>query len=173
MQAIKWPLELSKELTIVNAEFKKLIESFSDNQFFKSPKTDMWSAAEIAEHVILSDHEMYKSVTGRTSETERAPDLYTDQLKAVFLNFDSKMKSPDFIIPKGKFKTKHATLKAFDEVVMKLQDAANNLDLSKTCEEIVVQEFKGSTRLEVLYFTVVHTQRHAHQMNKLAAIINT
>jgi hypothetical protein len=164
-------MSLLSEFRKVNSQFGETLKGFNESQLFVMPPDGGWSAALVAEHVIASDRSMVDLINGESVAMERAPDENIPALKKMFLDFNKKMRSPEFVVPHGIFKTKHEVVTTFESVVRDLQALTNTLDLSRTCLQNKVPEFKGSTRLELVYFTIVHTQRHLHQLGKIAGTI--
>ena len=53
----------------------------------------------------------------------------------------------------------------------KLIEAARTLDLSLTCIDFEIPTFGLFTRLEFVWFYIVHTQRHTFQLQKIAGVL--
>ena len=82
----------------------------------------------------------------------------------MFLNFETKFKSPEFIVPEKKKYDKDEVMKAIGASINKLKYARNEVNLS---EIINLPIFGEITKLELLYFVLYHTQRHIHQLKKI------
>jgi len=108
-----------------------------------------------------------KTINGSVAETERAPDALKDKIKASFLDFTIKMKSPDFIIPADKNYKKDELLKILENFRLKINLAIETLDLTKTCLAFELPVLGFLTRLEAIYFILFHTQRHIHQLKNI------
>ncbi|MBT1703785.1 DinB family protein [Chryseosolibacter indicus] len=163
--------EVLSEFIKVNADFNNTLNMFEEEQLFMSPQPGSWSAAEVAEHVVLSDQGMYRFITGNSVPTKRKPDAHVNEIREMFLDFSFKMNSPEFIIPKGIFTSKKEIDGNLGEIVAMLTKQIGSIDLTQTCLDIDIPEFKESTRLEIVHFLIVHTQRHHHQLQKIEAII--
>jgi hypothetical protein len=81
---------------------------------------------------------------------------------------DIKMQSPDFIYPSDKKYGKQQLVDMINDKFNKLLEAAKTLDLSATCLAFEVPGFGAFTRLEFVWFYIVHTQRHIFQLRKIA-----
>src|ERR1700753_1266909 len=81
------------------AELVQLARSFTDHQINTVPFENSWTAAQVIDHVTKSNTPIWQSVSGEGVSTDRDPAQAEPHIKAQFLNFDVKMKSPDFILP--------------------------------------------------------------------------
>src|SRR5690349_21160683 len=80
-------------------ELLKLISSFSETQINDIPSPGSWSAAQVAEHLTRSNVAIIKSLKKEGRSPGRAPDAGVQGLRDTFLNFDHKLRSPEFILP--------------------------------------------------------------------------
>ncbi len=94
--------ELQSHVNKTFTELAEIISSFNEDQINLIPFEGSWTAGQVAEHILLSVSGFEKTINGSVAETERAPDALKDKIKASFLDFTIKMKSPDFIIPAEK-----------------------------------------------------------------------
>jgi hypothetical protein len=115
MRIFVYVIELAQSVTVMNIlpdliqthkDFLNTLNSFTEQQVFFSPE-GKWNAAQIVEHVILSDKAVVRWLTGLKKSTTRSVDKNIPSLKSLFLNFDIAMKSPIFILPQGTLKNKH------------------------------------------------------------------
>ncbi len=84
--------DINKTFTV----FAEIISSFNKDQFNLIPFEGSWTAGEVAEHIILSVSGFEKTMNGPVAETGRAPDALNEKIKAIFLDFTTKMKSAGF-----------------------------------------------------------------------------
>ena len=103
---------------------------------------------------------------GPVKKTSRPPDGRIEDLKSVFLDFNLKMKSPDFIIPEKKDYHRSQLQDDFKKTASQLKEAVKTLDLSEICVDTpsVLGEL---TRLELISFIILHTKRHTHQLENI------
>src|ERR1700744_1306823 len=80
-------------------DFTETLAAFDDDEFNEIPYDGSWTPGQVGQHIILSVTFFTGLLAGPDTETERLPDLHVDILKTIFLNFDHKLQSPDFIIP--------------------------------------------------------------------------
>ena len=90
-------------------------------------------------------------------------------MKKIFLDFSTKFESPDFIIPAKIFYHKEEIIRNVKTSFAQLNKISNTVDLS---EAIVDPALGEITKLEMLHFAIYHTQRHIHQLTKIAAVYN-
>lgn len=145
--------------------------------FALTPVTDLdrvpfegsWTAAQLAEHIVLSLSSGISLINGDTQATDRAPDKYVKDVKDLFLNFDLKFKSAPIITPEDKDYDKEALTGELRSRFNNLINLAQTKDLTDTC---LAAEFKGIgylTGLEWAYQQVYHTQRHIQQLKDIQA----
>lgn len=158
--------DLITELESTKANLLAVISSIPQEQFNTVPFEGSWTAAQVCDHVLkaIGDGIFY----GKTKPTERAPDERIKTLADIFLNFETKLQSPDFILPTDKPLNKHVVLTDMESSFDKLITAAQTLDLTATCLDFEMPVMGQLTRLEFLWFYVFHSQRHTHQLNKIA-----
>ena len=157
------------ELQGTKEGLKQAISSISEEDFNEVPFADSWTPAQVAEHVLkgVGVDVLY----GHTQPTDRNPGENTAQLEGIFLNFDTKMKSPQSILPSGVPHKKAEMLHEIDAKWDKLTDAVNTLDLSLTCTDFEFPGIGYLTRLEYVVLFNVHTQRHTHQLKNIAGVL--
>jgi uncharacterized damage-inducible protein DinB len=163
------PREMLQEFETATAEYINVASSFSQEQFNAVPYEGCWSAAQVTDHLFKSDNGILKALYGPTQTTERAPDENVPGIKKTFLDFTTKLSSPDFIIPDNVSHDKDSLISAFKSVRELLGKAIKTLDLSALCSMPVLGEL---TRLELIAFVIYHTQRHTHQVTKIGNLVN-
>src|SRR6266480_647100 len=89
--------ELIKQFDETESELLKVVSSFSEEQLNAVPFKGSWTAGQVTEHLLKSKSGIPKLFSGATKPTEREPDEKVDIIKSIFLDFNSKFKSPDFV----------------------------------------------------------------------------
>lgn len=142
------------------------IYSFSESNIDKVPFKDSWTAGQVLEHIdkAIGPGILY----GKTQKVNREPGEKVQQIKAVFLDFDSKMKSPDFILPTEEKHSRQALLESLTRKLDALFTATETLDMNEECLDFEVPGFGKFTRLEWIWFYLVHTQRHVQQLKNIS-----
>jgi hypothetical protein len=130
------------------------------------PFEGSWTAAQVTEHMLKAVG--IEVLYGKTQATSRDPAEKIKATSDLFLNMDIKMQSPDFIYPSDKKYEKQELLDMVTDKFTKLIEAARTLDLSLTCMDFEIPTFGLFTRLEFVWFYIVHTQRHTFQLQKIA-----
>jgi hypothetical protein len=89
-------------------------------------------------------------------------------IQKMFLDFSTKMVSPDFVRPSDTPKNKAALLQALQKTMSGIQSAAATLDLTATCMGFEFPGIGNLTRSEWVAFLLAHVLRHTHQLNRIA-----
>lgn len=158
--------ELVTEIDNVIAALRKAITVFTPGDFNTIPFKDSWTPAQVAGHLqkAVDPGILY----GNVKTVNRDPAAKINNAKRVFLDFSIKMQSPDFIIPSAEPRTQDEMLDILVQIWNRMKVAAQNLDLSVTCTDFEIPGFGEFTRLEWIWFYIFHTQRHIHQLRKIA-----
>ncbi|MEJ5996368.1 DinB family protein [Pedobacter sp. Du54] len=155
-------------------EFEKTFSSlentitlFNNEDFNTIPFEESWTPAQVVQHILLSIENFPSVLTGKTEETNRPIDKFIPTLKDIFLNFQTKMKSPDFIKPTLKDYDLDEQLTKIQHVSAEIKRAIEKEDLSRTCLGFQFPSLGLITGLESVYFIIFHTQRHTHQLTEI------
>lgn len=160
--------DLSDAFDLVSEELLNVLLAFDQQQINTIPFTGGWTAAQVGEHLFKSDSGVLRSLYGPVKETERAPDEHVDIINSQFLDFSTKLKSPDFILPADIEHDKEILISALKSTRELLAKAIRSLDLSMTCTEPQMAAIVGEwTRQEFVTFVIAHTQRHIHQLKQI------
>lgn len=146
---------------------EQLIAQFGPESFNEIPFEGSWTAGQCVQHIKLSAGTIISVLEGNVADTSRDPAEKLPVISEVFLNFETKMKSPDFIDPEMKIYDAERFAAFFAKFKPELHEAANRLDLTKTCLDFEVPSMGKMTRLEWIAFVLFHTQRHTHQLQKI------
>lgn len=150
----------------VTDELISILSSFSPEDINKKPFEGAWSAAQVGEHLYKS-YGVVDILKAPVKKTDRAPDQNIESIKNMFLNFDVKMRSPEFIIPSAGTIEKEVLINSLKERTSKIVEISEPLELSETCVGFSIPGSDAFTRLEWLHFILFHTQRHIHQLKKI------
>ncbi len=146
---------------------------FNAEEFNEVPFKDSWTPAQVVQHVILANGNFAAVLRGTTKETTKAVDENIAKLKAIFLNFELKMKSPEFILPNAEHHGQEEQLNIIKGIKNDCIKAIEELDLTETCLDFELPTFGFLTRLEAIYFVIFHTQRHTRQLQEIAKFLNS
>ena len=159
--------QLKKDIKNTNEELIKAISSFADEQFNKIPFEGSWTGGETAEHIAISDTGTTRILNDKTAKTEREPEKNIEMLKKIMLDFNSKMKNPDFNTPSNGTHDKEKLIAQFKSNEEKQLEAIDSLDLTETCVSFPLPNLGELTRIEWLHFNMYHKQRHTHQLKNI------
>ena len=163
--------EILNEMTSTTDKLLQTISAFPAEKFNTIPFEGSWTAAQVSDHILKSVSGIQEMLYTTTKPTSRPPDEKVESIKAIFLDFNIKMKSPDFVLPRNTPIEKEKMLAAWENTKAKITEAIKTLDLSATC---TVFELPGSgefTRSEWVWFAIYHTQRHTHQLKNIYDIL--
>lgn len=147
--------------------FQNLISSFNETQLNQVPFEGSWTPAQVAQHIIMANSGFGDVLNGPVKDTSRAPGELKEKIKKDFLNFEIKMKSPDFILPKMKAYDRERQLSALEGIKNDISSVIPALDLTQTCLAFELPVYGHLTRLEAIWFVIYHTQRHAQQLRNI------
>lgn len=118
--------------------------------------------------MIISNSGFIEMMNGPVKETKRNPDQFVEEIKSDFLDFSTKMESPDSIKPPVDNYDKKELLDSLTDIREESDRAVKTADLTKTCILFQLPEFEYLTRLEAAHFMLYHTQRHIHQLKNMS-----
>lgn len=153
------------------SNFQELISSFNEKQINQVPFEGSWTVGQVAQHIIMANSGFVEVLNGLVKDSNRDADMQISGIRDIFLNFDTKFESPDFILPLLKDYDRGRLLKALEMIKVNITKVIDELDLSKVCVSFELPGFGYLTRLEAIHFVIYHTQRHAHQLSNIKAKI--
>jgi hypothetical protein len=149
-------------------EFVQLVSSFNDEEINATPYAGSWTAAQVAEHVTLSNIDIIKQLSAAGKKCEREPDAGVEKIRSIFLNFTRKLNSPDFILPTKNIYKRETAIRDLQQSVDQLNQVAETEDPFEIIHHRIFGEI---TRIETIYFVIYHTQRHCHQLRKIQKFV--
>jgi len=148
-----------------------IISAFNSRTFNQPIEASGWTAGQVTDHITKAS-DIAALLEGNVKPADRDPDALSEGIAQMFLDFTIKMESPDFIIPgNGPFDPQQS-INTLSQIWPTLQQKAAKLDLSLLCLDFEMPVNGALTRQEWLSFIIVHTQRHIHQLRKIAAELN-
>ncbi|MBT1707194.1 DinB family protein [Fulvivirgaceae bacterium PWU5] len=162
-------VSLTKRITEVLDDFCETLSKFTDAQLNQAPSEGGWNAGQVAEHISISIEAL---PDGHTAEANRFIDEKVIPINDVFLDFEAKYESPEFVLPKQVTHDKAALIKTLRDLAEKHAKAATDLDLTVLCMDFEFPTLGYMTRYEWLNFFVVHTQRHLRQLKNIYRSLN-
>src|SRR5215472_4465585 len=147
--------ELFQSLDGTTSEFFELVSSFGEQEMNTKPLHGGWTPAQVAEHVTRSNNNIIHEMSKEGRACEREPDLGVERIKSIFLNFEKKLNSPEFILPTKETYERKAVIHELKASIDQLMEVAKAKDPFQIIHHAI---FGDVTRLETLYFVVYHTQ---------------
>lgn len=152
-------------------ELQQTLVPFDQQLLNTVPFEGSWTAAQVVSHVQQSQSLVAGLLYGKTHRAERNPEEKIQVVKKIFLDFSTKLKSPDLILPPGEAQDKEKLLSHLETTAIKITAAIETLPLSEICEEFALPAIGEMTRMEWMYFVIYHTQRHIHQLENISKIL--
>src|SRR6185295_5361688 len=162
--------ELFTALDNTTSELIEIISAFGETQINEIPGPGSWTAAQVAEHVKKSNTGIIKSLKKEGRSPERAVDAGVEQLKKTFLDFNKKLRSPEFILPTQDIYQKKLVIDDLEASITQLKELSRRVNLFEMISHPIFGEV---TKLELLHFVVYHTQRHIHQLKNIFLLSHT
>jgi hypothetical protein len=147
----------------------EIINKFTPQNINSIPFEGSWTAAQVADHLTKSTISITRALGLTGTKINRDPDERIQELKDIFLNFSTKLKSPDFILPTRDYYEKEVIIAHLTHWLVKLKEIAKDADLS---EMIKHPAFGDITKFEILHFVLYHTQRHTYQLKNIFTTVS-
>lgn len=156
-------------------KFLSALNGLSEAQWKFKAAPERWSIAEIAEHIVLAEDQLYGFVTNRLMKAPIAPgakrSAITDQQVIVATNDRSKQFSAnDRGLPTGRWANKDEVIRNFE------QTRARTVELIKTAPDdlrfrLAMNPAAGREidAFQWLLFSGAHCERHIAQINEVKA----
>ena len=165
---------------LLEANAKKFladIEQVSDEQWKFKPASNVWSVAEVAEHITLSEGLLY-SIVQKTllapADDAKAKTLNGNETQLLVSVMDRSVKAqaPEVIKPTGRFATKKELIEAFKMA------RDQTINYVKTTQDPLKNHvarhpaFGDLTTYQWLVFIAGHANRHVAQLEEVKTSIN-
>jgi hypothetical protein len=141
-----------------------LMSQLDDKKVNTVPYKNSWTAGMLFRHVSKSLNAMSKAMRRDGMPAGRDEGEKIPELKKTFLDFSSKMKSPEFIVPEDVLYEKQAIYDELNNSFGHLEQSTTHAELPDLVEGLPLGPV---TKLEILHFVLYHTQRHLNQMKKI------
>ena len=161
---------LQYQITRTFSDVTIVLAAFPGDAINQVPFEGSWTPAQVAEHMIKSLSRASALFNGPTEETKRNAAEKVKLIEDMFLNMETKFKSPDFILPGTDIHTKEELTGTFTILEKELLELSS-LDLSLTCTKAEFPGFGYLTRNEWIHFYLAHTRRHTHQLKNILQVI--
>ncbi|GGF16514.1 DinB family protein [Flavobacterium limi] len=159
--------ELQANIIETFKNLNEILYKFSETEFNTTPSQGGWTAGQTVQHIILACSGYPKLFKGRTEKTTRKPDKNINELESIFLDFNTKMDSPEFLKPEITNYSKNSLTLTLLNIESDLLLAAESHDVTLTCFDFELPGFEKFTILEWINFALIHTQRHTYQLKNI------
>src|SRR5688572_29947511 len=159
--------DILTEFESVQSELTSALNGFTENNFNVIPFEGSWSAGQVAEHLLKANSGAVQTLKGKTKETARKPDENEELIRSIFLDFGTKMHSPDYVLPSAEPKEQEDMITEHIRTGDELRKIAEGEDLNLLCTDFSLPNMGELTRYEWICFVTCHTKRHTHQLNNI------
>jgi len=146
------------------SELAGLMSSVEKDKVNIIPYEGSWTAPQLLRHVTKSISGMAKAMHMDAKPANRDPGERIEELKTVFMDFSKKMNSPEFIVPEDKMYEKQTSIDDLNQSFDQFEENTKTTNLNELVEGLPLGPV---TKLELIHFTLFHTQRHLNQMKKI------
>ena len=151
------------------------LKNLSDAQWKFKSAPDRWSAAEVAEHIAVSEETLLALVTDRVMKSAAAPEKKEavkgkdDLIRNSITNRTVKVQAPEMLKPTNRFKTLEETVKAFNA------NRDKTIEYVKTTQDDLRSHFmphpvfKDLDAYQWILLLSGHSERHSLQILEVRA----
>jgi DinB superfamily len=157
-----------------STDFHAALKGVTAEQWNYKPAPDVWSVAECAEHIVLTEDLLRDMVANKVLATPASPEriaarkLNDDKVTKMITDRSNKAKAPEVLKPTHQFATPEAALKAFDEKRAKtIAFAKSHDDLREHASAHPL--FKELDAYQWLLYLSGHSMRHTAQILEVKA----
>ena len=147
------------------------LNGFTENNFNIIPFEGSWSAGQVAEHLLKANSGAVDTLKGKTKEAARKPDENEDMIRSIFLDFGTKMQSPEAILPSSEPKEQEDMITKHIRTGDALRKIVTAEDLKLLCTDFSLPNMGELTMYEWICFVNCHTKRHTHQLNNILKLL--
>lgn len=163
--------ETLNKVTETIDELLKLISSLSEEQLNQVPFEGSWTAGQVTDHISQSFEGVINIVNDKAIPSERDPGKKIEPIKSMFLDFTTKMTSPDFVLPSLPPHQKQVLIANLNTMKDQIAEAIKTLDLTEIHADFEIPGFGKLTRLEWISFLIYHMQRHTQQLKDIQQLV--
>lgn len=164
--------DIITEFESIQSGLINTLNGFTESNFNVIPFEGSWSAAQVTEHLLLANSGAVHTLKGNTKDTARQPDKNEEIIRSIFLNFDTKMQSPDFILPSAEPKEQEDMITKCIRTGDDMRKIVTGEDLKLLCTDFSLPQMGELTRYEWICFVNCHIRRHTHQLENIFNVLN-
>ena len=159
--------DLITELDLTASDLGKVLKAFTEEEIKQIPFEGSWSAAQVAEHLLKSASGIPVVLSGYSKPAERDPEEKVKIIESIFLDFNTKMKSPEFILPSNEPPEKEELLQNLNAVFEKIKKVSKRVNLADRFTDFPFPQLAELTGYEWLCFVICHSKRHTMQIKNI------
>ena len=146
----------------------QLLQSVDQRHFNQKPAPDKWSIAQVADHIRLSNNSIAKALALNGKPVDRNPGERISELKKIFLDFQKKYQSPEFIVPTKDIYDPELLLKELQQSIQLIRERMyeDNLD-----ELINHPAYRDISTIEILHVVLYDTLRPLREIKESVATL--
>jgi hypothetical protein len=164
--------ELTQHIDEAFAELETLTDSFLEPLINEVPFEGSWTPGQVADHILKSQKGVLELLYGKTAPADRDPGQFIGHLRDVFMDFSSKMTSPDFVLPSNKPLEKSRLIERIKTARVAWKEILKTHDLTLLYTDFTLPGSPPMTGIEWTHFVLYHTKRHNNQLKNIADRVN-
>lgn len=164
-------IDIIIEFEASQSELVAALDGFTENNFNVIPFEGSWSAAQVAEHLLKANSGTLLNLLGNIKESDRDAAEKVEEINNIFLDFTTKMQSPDLILPSTEPKEQEEMITMHIRTGDKLRKIITDEDLTAICTDFELPGLGNLSRYEWICFVIAHTKRHTHQLNNILRVL--
>ena len=165
-------MSLAEKTKTVITALTDLIDNCSEEELHFHPSADSWNILECAEHIWLVNATIYRflqtpppALPHQNKESELHSEGKMNHL--LITKRDTKRTAPQWVIPKGLFKTGEEAKQAVHKATSDIRSILETTDISRETHTLAHPAIGEMTKTDWVHFLISHTQRHVFQMQEI------
>ena len=164
---------LQSALVTVTEKLVQQLQQFTPAAFVIKPNEQCWSAAEVAEHLLIVSKNVTRVLQADGAVPDRAPDAKLAVIQEALLDRATRREAPDNVRPTGSMQDQQELITGLQKQMQLLAQVVEEKEQNELCAIYPHPRLGRLTRLEWAYFIVYHTERHCKQMEDIRSQVLT
>lgn len=164
-------MSLQEKIRSISYSLIDLIDSSTEEELLFKAAPDSWNILECVEHICLVNGNVARllELPPPASYENKQPELYSEGKlnHLLVIKRDIKRVAPDFVTPKGVYKTAGEAKEVIYNNTEHMLDTLEHSDISEQTHTIPHHALGEMTKTDWVHFMLAHTQRHLHQIEKI------
>ncbi|MEO0471444.1 MAG: DinB family protein [Bacteroidota bacterium] len=157
---------IQADLSQNTADLSQFLEKVDEKAASQKPAPKAWSVVGILEHLLIVERSLAHLFQGKTDPAQRDPEQQIAVIQQAFSRHDRQYDAAKMIFPQGEVQSVREGMERLIGVRAKLQALLAEDNLHEVCTDFRHFAFGEMTRVEWIYFCILHTERHMVQMEK-------